>query len=138
MSANLEVKKIAREALALIAPIEKDSKRVQPEVIRQGQIWVVTNNGLVGDRTETITCNACGVKRQEKVEQNIPIGTKIEIRCPYAWHYRTDGDVFFHSDTDNILANCKYYGVVLEEIRFMNRYTLKQILEQGLYEPLPV
>lgn len=61
-------------------------------------------------------------------------GEKIEIRFPFEWNYRTEDNIYFHSDSDYLIKNCKIYGYVLENVRFNNKANLEEIIRLELYK----
>lgn len=102
---------------------------VEAVVIQQGQIWEVAKDGFLGNRW------IIGIP---SVKEIIPIGMRLEIRCPYAWHYRTEENKYYQSDEDEILKYCKLIGSVKEATRWHNRHELKEILQEGLWDALAV
>ena len=58
----------------------------------------------------------------------------IEIRYPYAWHFRTEDNHYFHATPEMIIENCRYFGSILEQVRFWNKSSLEEILRLHLYE----
>lgn len=65
---------------------------------------------------------------------HLPKGEKIEIRFPFAWNYRTEDSVYFHSEPDYILSKCKLIGKVKEDVRFKNCASLEEILRLDLFD----
>ena len=63
----------------------------------------------------------------------IPKGEILEIRYPYAWHFRTQSNHYDHASAEVLIKNCSFFGEVKDGIRFANKHDLKQILEQELY-----
>ena len=93
--------------------------------IKVGQIWEVT-----GDNFHT-----SGKDNKHKRPVLIAKGEKIEIRYPYAWHFRTTDNFYFHAEPEMILKKCTLVGVIMERIRFGNQASLEEILRLKLYEP---
>lgn len=92
--------------------------------IKQGQIWeVVTDNFLTsGDKEH--------YNRQTKIKK----GEKIEIRYPYAWHFRCEDNHYFHADESVIFENCRLYGVIWSNVQFANKARLDEILRLNLFD----
>lgn len=94
--------------------------------IEQGQIWKVETPMIVN--YDPIGKSEIG-KRKILLEK----GEMIEIRYPFAWHFRTEDNVYFQADEVNILKNCSFFGTIKDDICSMNRHSLKQILEMELF-----
>lgn len=93
--------------------------------IAVGQIWeVITENFLTSGNDDAH-------KRPTKLRK----GEKIEIRYPYAWHFRTEDNIYLHATSEMILDNCKLIGVIWEKIKWMNVAKLDEILKLRLYDP---
>ena len=93
--------------------------------IEVGQIWeVITENFLTSGNDDKY-------KRPTKLRQ----GEKIEIRYPYAWHFRTEDNFYLHAEPQMILDNCKLIGVIWEKIKWMNQANLEEIVRLRLYDP---
>ena len=107
-------------------------------VIKQGQIWEVMEDGLFGDRGEWKKCPNCTQNYKVYFHDNIPVGKKIEIRCPMPWHIRTEDNMYYSCEPKNILKNCIPIGTMKEDVRWENRLTLKEILQQGLWDAFAV
>lgn len=98
------------------------------EKIHVWQIWeVTTENFLTSWEEEGEKQNWC---RQTKLKK----GEKIEIRYPYAWHFRTEDNHYFHATEEMILENCVLFWVILERIRFWNIAKLSEILRLDLFD----
>jgi len=94
--------------------------------IEVGQIWqVITEDFLTSGSQEER-------KRQTKLKK----GEKFEIRYPYAWHFRTVDNFYFHAEPTMILQNCKLVGVIWEKIRFRNNAKLEEILRLDLFDEI--
>ena len=89
-----------------------------------GQIWEVT--------TETFFTS--GNNDKHKRPTKLLKGEKIEIRYPYAWHFRTEDKFYLHAEPEMILQNCKLFGIIWDKVRFGNRANLDEILKLQLYE----
>jgi hypothetical protein len=61
-------------------------------------------------------------------------GEKIEIRFPFEWNYRTEDNIYFHSENDYILSKCKLIGKVEAKVKSNNKATLEEILRLELYD----
>jgi hypothetical protein len=94
--------------------------------IKQGQIWQVTTN-------EFLTSGKDGNKtfnRQLKINK----GEFIEIRYPFAWHFRTEDNLYLHAEPDMIIENCKHVGDIWEKVRWNNKANLAEIINLHLYD----
>ncbi len=60
----------------------------------------------------------------------------IEIRYPFEWHFRTESSEYAHLYPEDILRYCRLYGKINEDVRFGNRHSLKEIMEQHLYKAI--
>lgn len=97
----------------------------------------------VGQIFEVITDDFYASKNIERVSKEnyggrearfyLKKGEKIEIRFPFAWNYRTEDNIYFHSDNDYILSKCKLIGKVDDKVRSNNKATLEEILRLDLY-----
>ncbi len=92
--------------------------------IETGQIFEVKK-----DMLGKPTCNRAGDRKVV-----IKKGEKIEIRYPYAWHYRTVDNFYFQTDEKELLKKCKLFGIIWGNVKFGNRAKLKDILEIRLYD----
>lgn len=63
----------------------------------------------------------------------IPKGEILEIRYPYQWHFRTQSNYYDHASAEVLVKNCSFFGAVKSDIRFENKHSLSEILEQELY-----
>ncbi len=61
-------------------------------------------------------------------------GEKIEIRYPYAWHFRTEDDIYFQIDEPTLKMNCKLIGYIWSEVRGRNIAKLEEILRLKLWD----
>lgn len=96
--------------------------------IEVGQIYrVVTDHFFT---TEELGINSKKFKRPV----NILCDEKIEIRYPYAWHFRTEDGNYYHATEEMIQKNCILFGKILEDVRFGNRCSLEEILRLRLYK----
>ena len=95
-------------------------------VIEQGQILeVISDNFLV---------NPSGIGEKNIRKCLLKKGEKIEIRFPFAWHFRTEDNLYFQADEVDILENCVLYGKVWSNVKFRNICSLEEILTLKLYE----
>ena len=101
--------------------------------IEVGQIWVVTRKGFTVKEEIDCICG-CGHSHKREILKEIPRNSKIEIRYPYEWHFRTEQNTYHHAKPDHIIDKCAFFGTIHNEIRFNNRHTLSQILEENLYK----
>lgn len=58
----------------------------------------------------------------------------IEIRFPYAWHFRTMDNNYFHAEPEMIAKNCNYFGKILSDVCFNNKANLYEIIRLHLYK----
>lgn len=68
-----------------------------------------------------------------KCKRFMPKGEVLEIRYPYAWHFRTSNNTYDHVDPKILKSKCSFFGVIHNDIRFNNKHKLKEILEENLY-----
>ncbi len=92
--------------------------------ITQGQIWEVTTDSFL----------TSGKNDHHKRPTKLAKGEKIEIRYPYAWHFRTEDAIYLHAEPEVILQNCKLFGVIWERVRSNNKASLLEILDLNLYD----
>ena len=95
--------------------------------VTQGQIWQVT--------TDNFRVNWDGWGK-EKYFRKILLEKceKIEIRFPFEWHFRTADNFYFQATEEDLIKNCKLFGTIWENVRFLNNANLKDILRIGLYD----
>jgi hypothetical protein len=91
--------------------------------VEVGHIFEVMTDGF-------LTSDKNSIKRRVKIER----GERLEIRYPYAWHFRTEKGDYYQCDEDIILLNCKMLGKVFENVRFNNKATLEEIIRIELYK----
>ena len=98
--------------------------------IEVGQIWKVT--------TDTFFTSALNEKRPDKIKRQTKLnnGEFIEIRYPFAWHFRTEDNEYFHADADMIYQNCVCVGEIFQDVSFSNKATLADILRLELYKKI--
>lgn len=94
--------------------------------VQVGQLWKVK------------TDNFFTTGRHHKVKRpvNILKDEIIEIRFPYAWHFRTIDGEYFNCSEEMLIENAEPYGIIYEKVRFANKANLEQIIELGLYDNL--
>lgn len=92
--------------------------------ITQGQIWEVTTENFL----------TSGNNDKHKRPTKLLKGEKIEIRYPYAWHFRTEDNFYLHAEPEMILQNCKLFGIIWEKVEWQNKANLDEILKLGLYD----
>lgn len=92
--------------------------------ITQGQIWIVkTDNFLTSGRSNKFN-------RPIKVKEN----ELIEIRYPFAWHFRTIDSNYWHAEAEDIYKNCELFGIIWPDVKSGNNCNLSQIINLSLYE----
>lgn len=97
---------------------------MEKHIITQGQIWeVVTENFLTSGNDDKHN-------RPTKLLK----GEKIEIRYPYAWHFRTEDNFYLHAEPEMILQNCRLFGIIWDKVKFNNVAQLEEILRLRLYD----
>lgn len=98
-------------------------------MIEQGQIYMV--------KTYTFAVNQKDIEYdREEIKRKVLLqyGEYIEIRYPYAWHFRTIDNHYFQVGEKDILANCTLIGKVKEDIKWQNQADLRQILDNKMYD----
>ncbi len=68
-----------------------------------------------------------------KTKRFHPKGSIIEIRYPYAWHFRNEENVYDHASEDCLRKNCSFFGVVHEDVASKNKMKTKEIIDGGHY-----
>ncbi len=106
---------------------------IKVEQIEVGQIWIIMRT-MDAHRDETAKCPTCGEIRSKAVRGELPLGTLIEIRHPFAWNYRTCESVYYHSTPETILRACALFGVIHPEVRKRNNKNLAEILAGAHYD----
>lgn len=92
--------------------------------IEQGQIWEVITDSFF----------TTGKFNEVKRPVNLLKGEKIELRFPYAWHFRTEDNKYFHATEEMIKGNCICVGEIWEKVKWYNRISLFNILKFHLYD----
>lgn len=71
------------------------------------------------------------------IKRFIKKGTIIEIRYPYAWHFRFGpaSGIYDHAKPEVIKNKCSFFGRINKDIRFNNKHKLAEILKGNLYIP---
>lgn len=105
------------------------SKKLKIEV---GQIFIVDTDDFFASKDIELTSKSKFGGRLARF--HIKKGEKIEIRFPFAWNYRTEDNIYFHSDENYLLEKCSLFGIILEDVRFKNKATLEEILRLELYQ----
>jgi len=103
-----------------------EKKKIEVEV---GQIWIVESDNMYADFHLPPKYNPA--KRKALI--HIKRGEKIEIRHPYAWHFRTEDNVYAHCDEDVLLKCCILFGTVRQDVAWSNKANLEEILRLDLY-----
>lgn len=99
--------------------------------IEVGQILIIeTDDFFASKDIETSKQNFGGRLARFHLKK----GEKIEIRYPFAWNYRTEDNVYFHSDEEYLLQKCSLFGKIIEFVRSNNKANLEEILRLNLYE----
>lgn len=94
--------------------------------IEQGQIWRVSTE-------EFLTSGKDGAKtlsRQLKINK----GEYLEIRYPFAWHFRTIDSHYLHAEESTIIDNCELIGSIWPKVKSKNKASLKEIIELELFD----
>lgn len=95
--------------------------------IKQGQIWEITTDMFfTGGKDATTYYRQLNIKK----------GERIEIRYPYAWHFRTEDHHYFQAEPEMILENAKLIGVIWDKVKWQNNANLKQIIELSLFDKI--
>lgn len=95
--------------------------------LSRGQLWKAKN---------TVICNLAstrGKKRRLVVEE----GEIVEFRYPVDANFRVDDngqDLYLHLSEEEFRENFEYFGKIFREVSWVNRNSMKQILECELYE----
>lgn len=92
--------------------------------VKQGQIWLVNTNRFMSTGENNEFKRPIVLKKFEL----------IEIRYPYAWHFRTLDDYYFHAKENSILKNCIFFGKINENVNFQNIAKLSEIINLCLFE----
>lgn len=95
--------------------------------IKTGDLFKITTDNFLTSGKEPPTKHNRSVKLNK--------GEIIEIRYPYAWHFRTEDDFYFHATEKMIIDNCAFHGKIDEKIRSKNKAKLEEILRLDLFEP---
>ena len=100
--------------------------------IEVGQIFeIVTDDFYASKNIEAIANEYFGGR---EARFYLKKGEKIEIRFPFTWNYRTEDNIYFHSDNDYILSKCKLIGEVEAKVKSNNNASLEEILRLELYD----
>lgn len=59
----------------------------------------------------------------------------LEIRYPYAWHFRNTCNTYAHAPEDILREHCSLFGYVDRKVRWENDKKLSEILSQDLFKP---
>ena len=92
--------------------------------IEQGQIWIV--------KTEHFATTNHGSSNKYKRPIVLTKNELIEIRYPYAWHFRTLDNHYLHAEPDEILKHCELFATVWSNVRFGNKCSLSEIINSSL------
>jgi len=100
--------------------------------IEVGQIFeIITDDFYASKNIESIVNQSFGGR---EARFYLKKGERIEIRFPFEWNYRTEDNIYFHSDNDYILSKCKLIGKVEAKVKSNNNATLEEILRLELYD----
>jgi hypothetical protein len=100
------------------------SKKIMPIKVEVGQIWEVS----------TDTFFTSGDKDAHKRPTKLKQGERIEIRYPYAWHFRTEDNIYLHCSEEMLIQNAFLFGIIDYKVRQTNKATLYEILRLSLFE----
>ena len=115
------------QAENLAKPVLNDGFKIEV-----GQIFeIVTDDFYASKNIEAIANERFGGR---EARFYLKKGEKIEIRFPFAWNYRTEDNIYFHSDNDYILSKCKLIGKVEAKVKSNNNASLEEILRLELYD----
>ena len=115
------------QAENLAKPVLNDGFKIEV-----GQIFeIVTDDFYASKNIEAIANERFGGR---EARFHLKKGERIEIRFPFAWNYRTEDNIYFHSDNEYILSNCKLIGKVEAKTKSKNNATLEEILRLELYD----
>lgn len=93
--------------------------------IEVGQLWEVKSDNFL------VNLHASGATGGRKVL--LRRGEIIEVRFPFAWHFRTQDNIYMQAPEPEFREHCKFYGVIWSEVRFNNVAELKDILRLKLF-----
>lgn len=97
--------------------------------IEVGQIWQVV--------TDDFWSTGEGYRIKNRyVKTLLERDEYIEIRYPYEWHFRTIDNEYLHAYPLDILKNCRLIGKIKDDVRFENKLSLLQIINDKLYIPV--
>lgn len=92
--------------------------------IKQGQIWIVkTDSFITSGRSNSF-------RRGIKLHKN----ELIEIRYPFAWHFRTIDNHYWHAEPEEILKHCEIFGIIWDNVKRANNCDLSEIVNLSLYD----
>ena len=60
-------------------------------------------------------------------------GEILEIRYPYAWHFRDVNNNYDHATAKTLIANCSFYGLIHADVISTNNTKLDSIISSGLF-----
>jgi hypothetical protein len=92
--------------------------------IEQGQIWIV--------KSDSFMTSSKGGSNKYKRPIVLTKNELIEIRYPYAWHFRTLDNHYLHAEPDDILKNCELFATIWDNVRFGNKCNLNEIVNSSL------
>jgi hypothetical protein len=100
--------------------------------VKVGQIYEVMTDDFYASKTLDITNRDKFGGRDARF--HLKKGEKIEIRYPFEWNYRTEDNIYFHSEEKYLLDRCKLHGVVDDKVKSNNKATLEEILRLDLFK----
>ena len=95
--------------------------------IKVGQIWQVCTETFWSSKEDGNKLNGRFIRTKLNRDEY------IEIRYPFAWHFRTVDNKYLHAEPSDIAQNCRLIGKINEDVRFSNGKKLQQILDEHLY-----
>lgn len=101
--------------------------------IEVGQIWEVITDYFwsSGDYNKKFENG-----RETATKTRLKKGEFIEIRFPYDWHFRTSDNIYLHATHEELIKHCRPYGIIDEEVRWLNKMSLKDILDKKLFKSI--
>jgi len=92
--------------------------------IEVGQIFIVKTDTFITSGRSNKFNRGFQLKKNEL----------IEIRYPYAWHFRTIDSHYWHAEPEELLKHCELFGTIWGNVRFKNKSSLSEIINQSLYD----
>lgn len=95
--------------------------------IQQGVLLQVFKDGFFANPA---TVGETGDPRPVKMIR----GDIIEIRYPFAWHFRTLDNHYYEASEETILEFARPVGKVFDNVKMANKATTEEIIRLRLYE----